>query len=110
VDSETPTTEPETLSIGINSVILLEVTRQTIKITITIHEKKDHTEMALIDSGAGGNFINSETARILQLPMTLLRRPIKVRNVDGTLNHNGQITHQTILEATIARKRQTLIC
>jgi len=108
MDSETPTAEPETLSIGINSVILLEVTRQTIKIAITIHEKKDHTEMALIDSGAGGNFIDSKTVQTLQLPTTLLQRTIKVRNVDGTSNHNGQITHRTILEATIAGKRQTL--
>jgi transposase InsO family protein len=62
--------------------------------------------MALIDSGAGGNFIDEETVTKLQLQRTELRRPIQVRNVDGTLNHKGQITHRSILEVTIANRRQ----
>src|SRR5258708_36552660 len=35
-----------------------------------------------------------------------MRRPIKVRKVDGKENHNGHIKHRTILETTIANKRQ----
>ena len=73
---------------------------------MTIHHGKDIEELALIDSGAGGNFIDEETATELQLPRTELRRPITVRNVDGTENHKGHITHRTILETTIANKRQ----
>lgn len=64
--------------------------------------------MALIDSGAGGNFIDTETVERLQLARIELRRPIMVRNVDGTYNANGQITHRVLLDATTAGQRQTL--
>ena len=64
--------------------------------------------MALIDSGAGGNFIDTETVERLQLAWIELRRPIMVRNVDGTYNANRQITHQVLLDTTIAGQRQTL--
>ena len=85
--------EPETLSIGINSITILEVTRQTIEVKVILHLEKDETELALIDSGAGGNFIDETTVRKLQLVTTELRRPITVRNVDGSQNHHGHITH-----------------
>ncbi len=45
-------------------------------------------------------------------PQTKLEQPIKVRNVDGTLNKTGMITHQTELTVTInkrIRKHQFLI-
>jgi hypothetical protein len=64
--------------------------------------------MALIDSRAGGNFINTETVERLQLTRIELRQPIMVRNVDGTYNANGQITHRALLDTTIAGQRQTL--
>ena len=101
-DSTEPNVEPDTFSIGINSVEILEVTRQTIEVKLAIHLESDIDEMALIDSGAGGNFIDEATASKLQLIRTELRRHIVVRNVDGTQNHQGQITHRTILEVTIA--------
>ena len=103
-DSPTPREEPYTFSIGINSITLLEVTRQTIEVKATLHLEKDANELALIDSGAGGNFIEEETVTNLQLVKTELRRPITVRNVDGTQNHHGLITHRTILEITIANR------
>jgi hypothetical protein len=101
-----PNMEPFVFSIGVNSVELLEVTRQTIEIKTTIHSANDNDELALIDSGAGGNFIDEETATKLQLTRTELRRPIVVRNVDGTHNHKGHITHRTIVELTVANRRQ----
>ena len=107
-DSAEPNAEPETLSIGINSVTTLEITRQTIKIPVIIHHDTETTEMALIDSGAGGNFIDIETVTKLQLARIELRKPILVRNVDGTHNITGHITHRVLLNATIAGQRQTL--
>jgi hypothetical protein len=107
-DSAEPSAEPETLLIGINSVTVLEITRQTIKIPVTLHCDLETTEMALIDSGAGRNFIDTETITKLQLARIELRKPIIVRNVDGTRNNNGCITHRVLLDATIAEKRQTL--
>jgi hypothetical protein len=92
-DSVEPDAEPYTFSIGINAVTTLEITRQTIRISIVLYLEDEVTEMALIDSGAGGNFIDMETVERLQLARIELCRPIMVRNVDGTYNANGQITH-----------------
>ena len=88
-----PHMENEVLSISINSVTILEVTRQTIHIPVTLHLAQNVTEKALIDSGAGGNFIDHQTVENLQLARTELRQPITVRNVDGTQNYNRQIMH-----------------
>jgi hypothetical protein len=54
------------------SLPFLEVTRQTIKISMDLHLPKPTTLMALIDSGAGGNFIDEETIKQLQLTRTEL--------------------------------------
>ena len=97
------------LTIGIDSVTLLEVTRQTIEVVTTLHLDQDYTEKALIDSGARGDFINIKTTKCLHLPWTELRQPITIRNVDGTQNNKGHITHQTILEMIIANKQQEVI-
>ena len=107
-DSVEPDAEPYTFSIGINAVTTLEINRQTVRIPVTLHLEDEVTEMALIDSGAGGNFIDTETVERLQLARIELRRPIMVRNVDGTYNANRQITHQVLLDATTAGQRQTL--
>ena len=46
---------------------------------------------ALIDSGAGGLFINEDFAKSLRAPMQPLSIPIPVFNVDGTPNKRGVI-------------------
>ena len=94
------------LTIGIDSVTLLEVRRQTIEVVTILHLDQDYTEKALIDSGAGGNFMDIETTKCLHLLWTELRRLITVRNIDGTQNNKEHIMHQTILEMTIANKCQ----
>jgi Reverse transcriptase (RNA-dependent DNA polymerase)/gag-polyprotein putative aspartyl protease len=81
----------------------MEVTRQTMKIN-TYLEQQGTTIKALIDSGAGGNFIHERTAYNLQLPRIKLWKPVKVRNVDGTNNTNGLIEERTILWTTIASR------
>ena len=81
--------EPYHFSIGINSITLLEVTRQTIEVKTVLHPKRNENELALIDSRAGGNFIEEETVNKLQIVKTELHRLITVRNVDGSQNHDG---------------------
>ena len=107
-DPAEPEAESAVLSIGINSIITLEATRQSIKILVTLHIDPQTTELALIDSGAGGNFIDEKTVKDLQLQRTELRTTIKVKNVDRSQNNNGLITHRTKIETTIAGKQQTL--
>ena len=62
--------EPYTFSIGINLIMLLEVSQQTIEIKTTLPLDKEVHELALIDSSAGGNFIEEETVNRLQLVKT----------------------------------------
>jgi len=49
---------------------------------------------ALLDSGATGMFMDRQTAARHGFKLQKLKRPIAVRNVDGTNNSGGAITHQ----------------
>ena len=49
---------------------------------------------ALLDSGITGMFMNKRVAAKHGFTLQKLKRPIKVRNVDGTNNSGGAITHQ----------------
>ena len=57
--------------------------------------------LALIDSGAGGKFINWKYAERLGLPIQTLEKPIMARNMDGTLNKTGMITSYVDLAVKI---------
>jgi hypothetical protein len=50
-------------------------------------------EVALIDSGATENFIDQETITRLKLGTKKMDQPIRLRNIDGTYNKAGSITH-----------------
>lgn len=43
--------------------------------------------LCMIDSGAGGKFINDKFVAKHQLPRIPLSTPLPVFNADGTLNH-----------------------
>ena len=47
----------------------------------------------LIDSEAGGKFIDQNYARTLKLLLQKLAKPIPALNVDGTLNRKETIKH-----------------
>ena len=49
---------------------------------------------ALLDSGATGLFIDTTFAREKGFKIEKLKNPLLVRNVDGTVNVGGAITHQ----------------
>jgi len=48
---------------------------------------------ALLDSGAMGLVMSSEFARKQGFKLKKLKRPMNVRNVDGSLNKEGPIEH-----------------
>jgi len=52
------------------------------------------TIKALLDSGTTGMFIDKKTAAKYRFKLQKLERPVTVRNVDGTNNSEGAITHQ----------------
>jgi len=49
---------------------------------------------ALLDSGAIGMFINKKMVAKHRFKLQKLERPVTVRNVNGTNNSRGAITHQ----------------
>jgi len=49
---------------------------------------------ALLDSGAMGLFMSKRLAEKQGFKLEKLARPIKVRNVDGSDNRGGLITHE----------------
>ena len=57
--------------------------------------------LALIDSGAGGKFIDQAYARKLGIKTQKLEQPLIARNVDGTPNKKGKITSFAILNLVI---------
>jgi len=49
---------------------------------------------ALLDSGATGLFMDTTFAREKEFKMERMKNPLLVKNVDGTVNVGGAITHQ----------------
>ena len=54
-------------------------------------------EDALVDSGATDNFIDPRTVTRLKLGKKRMEQPRSVRNVDGSFNTAGNVTHYTNL-------------
>ena len=52
---------------------------------------------ALLDSGANATFIDVSVAEQLGLPLTPLKAPICVFNIDGSRNSAGDVTHTTTI-------------
>ena len=62
----------------------------------------------LIDSGAGGEFIDQKYAKTLTLHLQNLMKPIPGLNVDGTLNKKGTIKHYINLDLDIFGQKQMI--
>jgi len=59
-----------------------------------VNTHKGVTVKVLLDSGAIGMFMDREMAKRHGFKMTKLERPLKVKNVNGIKNSEGNITHQ----------------
>jgi hypothetical protein len=65
-----------------------------LELPISIHSTKGTAEeSALVDSGAMENFMDRRLVERMKLGTQRLDQPIKLRNIDGTFNTTGQITH-----------------
>jgi len=63
-------------------------------------------EKALIDSGATENFIDKKTVERLQLGTKKLDLPRVLRNIDGTKNLAGDVSHCVDLVTSQGEKRE----
>jgi hypothetical protein len=64
----------------------------TVRVYINSARKRTET-IALVDCGATENFIDTDHAYALCLPLVRLKTPREVFNVDKTPNRQGPITH-----------------
>ena len=71
-----------------------------------LHNKENETIKAktLLDSGAGGIFIDQNFVQKHKLRQMELKQPIKAQNVDGTENKQGTICFHTDLNIKISDK------
>ena len=66
-------------------------------------------EKVLIDSGATTNFLNRRVAKRLGFKPKKLKRPVPVKNVNGTPNKDGQLTHCVHLWVQLGKKKELML-
>ena len=77
-----------------------------LELPISIHSAKGTAEeSALVDSGAMENFMDRRLVERIKLGTRQLDQPVKLRNIDGTFNTTGQITHFLDLLVTRGAKK-----
>jgi Retroviral aspartyl protease len=99
-------------SISIEHVQVAKIDKNTMNINISIFGKslkkeKEVETTALLDTGAGGKFIDQNFVRNQKIEMKELKYPIEVFNVDRTPNKRGTITKYTWLDLMINRQTRT---
>ena len=71
-------------------------------------ENKSVETLSLLNSGAGGEFIDQNYAKTLKLPLLNLEKLIPAVNVDGTLNKKGTIKQYVNLYMEIFGQKQII--
>jgi hypothetical protein len=96
----------------IEHVQVAQITKNTMNVDILIlgeslGQKRSVKTTTLLDTGAGGKFINQNFVWNQKIETKELKHPIKVFNVDGTPNEQETIMKYTQLDLTINRQIQT---
>src|SRR5258708_7080632 len=91
--------------IDINGVTVKSLANKHFTIPISIKSENTEETTALIDSGAEGMFINISIAQ--KWRKTSLVKPVKVQNVDGTANTNGEIKEKCLITIDCQGKEMT---
>jgi len=77
-----------------------------LEIPVTVSSSKGTTKTpALVDSSTTENFIDHTTVKWLKLEMSPMDKPVTLRNIDGTLNWSGKITHYLDLIVSRGNKK-----
>ena len=94
-------------STNILTVFNESINKNSFTIPIKISEQNVEIE-TLIDSGAGGKFIDKNYAKSLKLTLQELTKPIPTLNVDGTHNKKWTIKHYVKLDLDIFRQKKMI--
>src|SRR5271156_3528075 len=92
--------------ITISSVLVADMEKQSMTISIPVTCKttkgnKTVKTQILLDSGAGGIFMNQSFGKKHHILLHKLPKPIIPKNVDETINKAGQIDYFTWIQTTI---------
>src|SRR5271168_2062439 len=96
-------------TLRISSVITTDSRMRSMHISIpivikTVTGNKTVETKVLLDTGAEGLFMDKNYAEEHDIVLQQLMNPITPSNVDGTLNHAGEITHFTWIQAKIDKR------
>ena len=81
----------------------------TIPIKISGKTEKENVDTpGLLDSGAGGKFIDQNSARKSGFKIQKLEQPLKAFNIDGTENKHGTIKYFVQLDITVNRRQEKI--
>jgi hypothetical protein len=92
--------------LSISPVIVRSISSNRLSIPLKV-ETEDNTEKitALVDSSAEGLFINQSITHKWRKKKLL--KPIRVKNVDGTYNMNGEISDKCLITINVNGKKMT---
>ena len=91
----------------IQSIFASKINKNSLSIPMQVEFENEIIEtLSLLDSGAGGEFIDQNYAKTLKLPLLNLEQPIPAINVDGTLNKKGTIKQYVNLNLEIFGLKQ----
>ena len=95
-------------SLSIFSVLVAQASNKSISVPITLRENQKDREpvelYALLDSGAGGLFIDEEFAKKNNFTLHKLPEPLNAYNVDGTKNKKGTITTYVEIDLQVGER------
>jgi len=91
----------------VSSVLVAQVEKESMRLPTQLQTDNSETieTNMLLDSGAGGVFIDEDFARKQGYHFTLLPQPIKCKNINGTPNKLGTINYATTLWLDVHGKR-----
>src|SRR5271168_3033955 len=97
-------------TLRISSVIVTDSRIRSMHVSIpivlkTIRGNETVETKVLLDTGAEGLFMDKNYAEKHDVVFQKLLNPITSSNVDGTLNHAGQITHFTWIQVKIDKRK-----
>jgi len=95
-------------SLSIPSVLVARVSNKLITVLITLRENQKNREPieleALLDSGAGGFFIDATFAKENKFILQNLPEPLNAYNVDGMSNKKGTVTSYIEVDLQIGKQ------
>lgn len=102
--------DPASHAISLSPVLLANANNKSFSISLKLQGEGENADkhfetQALIDSGAGGTFLDKEFALKNKLALTPLNKPITVFNIDGTKNTAGSIDHCVWMKVQIGSEQ-----